>query len=289
MNHHDAPTWIDDRLDRAATDTKRSVATMELRSITTRQGRQRSEKLVAAGGAFALMVGAAGVAAILVAQEPARQPLMFGSDSAPPAPVEQGSDDAGNTVTTIAPDPAPDSGAMVESMPQLGLVLDGWGSVTAGEGSHAREVYYTHGGDGGGEGDRTTVGIETNIFATPEELEAASAESDTHWAQLIDSGTATQLDDVVVGTGDSAHAYLLKEGTGPGFPSSFPTVWFTWQSSSRSFTNLIVSYGSVDDAVLIAQSIQELSDEDWNAILTEAAALGAGDESPVSTTTSMAP
>lgn len=267
---------IEDRLTRVAAETQAQVATMELGSngsIRSIRRRHRSQRILAGVGTLALVLAAFGVTSMVVSSEPDLGP---GAESATPPTTVATPDTtaaAGDdvTVTTIAPTEPPSA---TENRPHLGLTLDGWVPVLAFEtGDTSSAVYYSDeaSNKAGIDGARVAIEIWSDLPGS-----------------LPNSGYEHAFESLVVQGEALAHVTLADGATvAAAFTFADPNTGaggfaFLWQSSPTVSVEVLTYVETSAEATEIIQSIEPLSDFDWNAILDEV-----GDSTPAETTTTV--
>lgn len=257
-------TVLEDLLNQTVDETRSKVAAMELRPMETLATRHRTQRLAAGLGAFALFVGALGIVAVLTTGTPGDTPRDIG---APPATDESPQDDT--PVTTIPPEEqiGPEGGTN-EFQPQLGLVLPGWVPVLAVDVETGATVFYNTADRiaAGEDGSRVAIEVWSDGEGTPQGSGFEHA-----FETLVQQGDA--LGDVTLSEG-AAVANLSADNTASAFTFSDPQTGgdgfaFIWQATPRITVEVLIYGTSFEEATLIIQSIEELSDYDWNVILDE--------------------
>jgi hypothetical protein len=274
-------TDLEDRLNQTVDETRSKVAAMELRPMETVATHHRTQRLAAGVGAFALVVGVIGIVAVLTTGNPRDTPRDFG---APPATDVSPQDDA--PVTTIPPEEqiAPEGGnGTNEFQPQLGLVLPGWVPVLAVDVESGVTVFYNTADRvaAGDDGSRVAIEVWSDVEGSPQGSGFEHA-----FEFLTQQGDA--LGEVALSEG-AAIANLSADNTASAFTFSDPQTGgegfaFIWQATPGVTVEVIIYGTSFEEATRVVQSIEELSDYDWNVILDEVGEGGNfGQTSPTTT------
>lgn len=262
-------TDLEDRLNQTVAETRSKVAAMELRPMGAVSTGHRTQRVAASVGAFALVLGAIGIVAIFATADRSETSRDVGATETPSTTQVPVQDDT--TVTTLAPEepvaPIGGSGA-VEFQPQLGLVLPGWVPVLAVDSDSGVSVFYNHEDRiaAGEDGSKVVIEIWSDVEGSPEGSGFEHA-----FETLVQQGDA--LGDVALSEG-AAVANLSADNTASAFTFSDPQTGqagfaFIWQATPRVTVEVLIYQPTLEEATLIIQSIEELSDYDWNVILDE--------------------
>lgn len=242
-------TDVEDRLMQATQETKSNVATMDLHSIDEAGSRNRTSRLVASAGAFALMIAAVGVTALLVTGDPEPVATEFGAGSDNPvtttAPNTDGLVEADTASTTLPPAEPENSLAPI---PHLGLEQAGWVAVETVESDGGYTIVYQHETDG----PSASIQVWQDTKGSP---------NGSGYAYAVEGlvQEANRLEDVELSSGDSAAAFDFSD------PNTGNTGFaFVWQATPDVSVELLAYVDSFDAAVELAESVRQLSDWEWD-------------------------